>query len=164
MARVYMALERPGHTLQATALVHEAYARLIGDVGLEHASRRCFFACAAEAMQRILIEDARGKSRLKRGGGAVHLPLDVVDLAAACDEREIVALDGAFMRLNEYHLDAGEMARLRFYAGLSVEQTALAMGISERTVKREWALARTWLHRMLDDSLKPGGAEQETSA
>lgn len=150
IAQRQMNNEQPGHTLQATALVHEAYARLIGDERLVRGDQRRFFACAAEAMQRILIEHARSRGRLKRGGNLARLPLDVVDLAAECDEREIVALDGLVRRLHEHDPGAAEVVRLRFYAGLSVEQTATALGLSERTVKREWQFARAWLYRQLE--------------
>ncbi len=151
IAQARMNNERPEHTLQATALVHEAYMRLIGDERLNDSDRSTFYRCAAEAMQRILIEHARARNASKRGGGSRRLPLDVLDLAADADPATIVALDEAFLRLSEQDSVASEVARLRFFAGLSVEQTSAALGISERTVKREWAFARAWLHRALQE-------------
>lgn len=154
IAQARMRSERPDHTLQATALVSEAFVRLIGDQRLEGADRAGFFACAAQAMQRILVEHARARGRVKRGGGAEgprrRMPLDVVDLAAADDPDQILALDGLMRRLNEYDEQAAAVVRLRFFAGLSVEQTAEAMDVSDRTVKRLWSFARAWLARQIE--------------
>lgn len=148
-AQQRMAQERPGHTLTATALVHEAYARLIGDEGVRWDGRGHFFAAAAEAMRRILIEHARSRGRVKRGGDRERVPLSVVDLAEESDPERIMALDGAIRRLGEQDGRLAEIVRLRFYAGLSVEETASALGVSDRTVKRDWAFARAWLHKEL---------------
>ncbi|MFI5380373.1 MAG: ECF-type sigma factor [Tepidisphaerales bacterium] len=149
LANQRMAQERGDHTLQATALVHEAYVRLVGDDACGWANRAHFFAAAAEAMRRILIEHARAKDGPRRGGGLRKLPLDVVDLATAEDPEEIMALDDAISRLEKQDADAARVVRLRFYAGLSVDETAETLGISPRTVKREWAFARAFLFRHL---------------
>lgn len=149
LARHRMSQENTGHTLQATALVHEVYLRL-GD--LRFASRAHFFRTAAEAMRRILIEHARGKNRAKRGGGMKPMPLNVLDLAAAPDSDQILAFDEAIGRLESETPSAAAVVKLRFYAGLSVDETAEALGLSPRSVDREWAYARAWLFRVLGDS------------
>ena len=143
--------ERSDHTLQSTALVHEAYLRLVGNQEVQWASRAHFFHAAAEAMRRILIEHARAKSGPKRGGGRTRLPLDVLDLATEADPTQIVALDEAISRLEQEDADAARVVRLRFYAGLGVEEVAKAIGASPRTVKRDWAFARAFLIRELAD-------------
>ena len=148
IAQQRMALERPGHTLQATALVHEAYLRVIGPHVAWH-GRAQFFHVAAQAMRRLLVEHARARGRIKRGGDRKRVLLNVLDLAEEQDEEQILALDGALERLETVDGQAAEVARLRFYAGLSVEQTAEALGTSARTVKRDWAFARAWLHQAI---------------
>jgi RNA polymerase sigma factor (TIGR02999 family) len=150
LARRRMAHERPDHTLQATDLVHEAYVRLAGgeEGARAFANRRDFFRAAAEAMRRILIDHARRRGAAKRGAGR-RVALDVADLAARQDPEEILALDEAIQRLEAWDQRVGEMVRLRFFAGLSVEETAEAMGTSPRTVKRDWGFARAWLYREL---------------
>ena len=150
LAASRMNAERPDHTLQPTALVHEAYLRLAGDRERPWANRAHFFAAAAEAMRRILIDHARAKQGPQRGGGRRRLPLDVVDLATTGDPDQIMALDEAIARLERQDPDAGRVVRLRFYAGLDIEETGLALGISPRTVKREWAFARAFLLRELE--------------
>ena len=151
LARHRMAEERTGHTLQATALVHEAYLRLVGDRPAGWAGRAHFFHAAAEAMRRILIEHARARGRVKRGGGAERqrVPLSVIDLAAENDPAEILDLDEAICRLDEQSPDVAAVVRLRFYAGLTIEETAEALGISPQSVKRDWAYARAWLFQQL---------------
>jgi RNA polymerase sigma factor (TIGR02999 family) len=150
LARRRMAEERAGHTLQATALVHEAYLKLMGAEGAAPWSdRRQFFFAAAEAMRQILIDHARARSGLKRGGGRKRVPLSVVDLAADDQIPEILALDDAVSRLEQESPDVAAVVRLRFYAGLNVEETAEALGVSPRTVKREWTYARARLFREL---------------
>jgi RNA polymerase sigma factor (TIGR02999 family) len=144
-----MAGERADHTLQATALVHDAYIRLVGDRDMRWANRTHFFAVAAEAMRRILIEHARAKNGPRRGGDRVKLPMDVVDLAASDSPEEILALDEAISRLEREDGDAARIVQLRFYAGLSIEEIAKALNISPRTVKREWSFARAFLYRIL---------------
>lgn len=150
IAHEHMAHERPGHTLQATALVHEAFLRLTGPDAAKHAERVGFFYAAAEAMRRILVEHARSRNAAKRGGGRPAVNIDgVLNLAADEDPEQILAFDRAFLRLQESAPDAAAVVRLRFYAGLSVEQTAEALGISPRTVDRSWAFARAWLFQEL---------------
>jgi RNA polymerase sigma factor (TIGR02999 family) len=141
--------ERVDHTLGSTGLVHEAYLRLVGDVQVKWANRAHFFHAAAEAMRRILIEHARAKAGPQRGGGRRKVPLDVVDLARTEDPTQILALDEAISRLEQLDADAARTLRLRFYAGLSVDETAKALGSSPRTVKRDWAFARAFLLREL---------------
>ncbi|MHC4446933.1 MAG: ECF-type sigma factor, partial [Planctomycetota bacterium] len=151
IARHRMAAERPEHTLQATALVHEAYLRLLGNTKLAWTRRAHFYLAAAEAMRRILIEHARKRGRVKRGGEQRRVPLGVVDLAADADSEQIVALDAAIRRFEKEDARAADVLRLRFFAGLSVEETAQALGLSERTVMRDWAYARAWLYRTLEE-------------
>jgi RNA polymerase sigma factor (TIGR02999 family) len=146
-----MAGERPGHTLQATALVNEAYLRLVGDGDVAWRDRGHFYSAAAEAMRRILIEHARRRGADMRGGNRARLPLDVCDLAANDDPQQILSLDRSLMRLQEHDPVSAEIVRLRFFAGLTVEQTAAAMGVSESSVKREWTYARAMLYRVLDE-------------
>ncbi len=136
IAQKRMAGERPGHTLEATALVHEAYMRLLGNQEINWQSRSHFYGAAAEAMRRILIDHARKKGSQKRGGGRQPIAMNVVDLASEQDPADILALDEAITTLAGEDPRAAEVVRLRFYAGLSVEETAAAMGVSERTVMR----------------------------
>jgi RNA polymerase sigma factor (TIGR02999 family) len=143
--------ERRDHTLAATGLVHEAYLRLVGNGEMSWANRAHFFHAAAEAMRRILIEHARTKAGPQRGGGRMRVPLDVVDLAEEADPAQIMALEEAISRLEEEDADAARVVRLRFYAGLSVEEVARAVGASPRTVKRDWSFARAFLLRALGE-------------
>ena len=156
IAAEYMRRERPGHSLQATALVHEAYVRVASDRPDGWTSPRQFYTAAAEAMRRILIEHARRRGRVKRGRGWRRVPLSVLDLAVEQDEEQIMALDAAVRRLEQVDADAAEVVRLRFFAGLSVEQTAEALVVSARTVKRDWAFARAWLHGTLQGEIQAG--------
>lgn len=153
IAAARMAGERRDHTLQATALVHEAYARLIGPGEVAWVNRKQFFFAAAEAMRRILIEHARGRARLKRGGpGLKRRDLDfsaVADLAREDRSEEVIALDEALRRLEEQRPRAAQVVHLRFYGGLSVEETAEALGVSARTVNLDWTYARAWLFKQL---------------
>lgn len=148
LARQRMALERPGHTLQATALVHEAYLRLVGK-DMRWAGRAQFYHAAAQAMRRILIEHARARGRIKRGAGARKLPLNLLDLAEQADSQDILALDEAIRRLEEHTPEIAAVVRLRFFAGLSVAETAQALAMGRRSVDRAWAYARVWLYREL---------------
>jgi RNA polymerase sigma factor (TIGR02999 family) len=151
LAQQRLTEERPGHTLQATALVHEAYLRLAAE-GVSWSSPGAYYHAAAEAMRRILIEHARRRGARKRGGGQERLDLDsVLDLAAAEDPGQIVSLDAAVSRLDEETPLAGAVVRLRFYAGLSVEEAAKALGVSSRTVNREWRYGRARLYQVLED-------------
>lgn len=150
IARSRMSRENPDHTLQPTALVHEAYLKLIGSQAINWSSRAHFFHASAQAMRRILIDHARTCGRVKRGGNMRRKSLDAIDLALTSDGDDILALDAAVTQLAERDERAGRIVQLRFYAGLSVEDTASAMNISERTVKREWAFARAWLYKQME--------------
>ncbi len=152
LARAQLRRERPDHTLQPTALVHEAYLRLLAGANLPWNDRQHFFRAAAEAMRRILIEHARKRGRVKRGGRQIRVDLSGIDLAGEPDLDQLLALDDAFRRLEQQDPEAADVVRLRFFAGLSVEETAHATGLSERTVKREWAFARAWLYEALRES------------
>lgn len=156
-AQRMMSGERRDHTLSATALVHEAYARLVGGQDVDWKSRAHFYAAAAEAMRRILVEHARSRNRVKRGGdgknaGPRKTSLDyasVVDLASNESPEQILALDEVFQRLERDDPEAAAVVRLRFFAGLSVDDTASALDLSPRQVDRIWAFARAKLYRML---------------
>ena len=151
LARAHLRHERADHSLQATALVHEAYLRLLGDARPPWNDRRHFFRAAAEAMRRILVEHARKRGRVKRGGKRVRVELRDANLTTDQDPMEVLALDDAFRRLEQQDPRAADVVRLRFFAGLSVEETAKALGLSERTVKREWAFARAYLYAALQE-------------
>ena len=154
LARAKMAGEKPGHTLQPTALVHEAWMRL-GDARFEN--RAHFFGAAAEAMRRILVERARRKHREKRGGGAEHLDVDDLEIAApTTDDDQLLAIHEALDRLAAHDARKAEIVKLRYFAGLSFEETANTLGISVPTAHRDWAYARAWLHReILRSSANP---------
>jgi RNA polymerase sigma factor (TIGR02999 family) len=154
IAQKRMMEERANHTLQATALVHEAYMKLIGDREMGFASRAHFFGAAAEAMRRVLIDHARRRDSQKRGSGRAPAPLSVVDLAADNNPGEILALDEAITKLEDEDPRAAEVVRLRFFAGLGVDETAELMELSPRTVAREWSFARARLHQLLSESAK----------
>ena len=150
LAAARMAREAPGHTLQPTALVHEAWLRLTGDAGPAHFDNRGhFFAAAAEAMRRILIDSARRKEAKKRGGGLQRVNLDDVDVAAKADDNTLLRLDEALEKLAKEDPPSAELVKLRFFAGLTTEQAAAALGISERTARRYWVFARASLHHEL---------------
>jgi RNA polymerase sigma factor (TIGR02999 family) len=156
LAAVKLAQEKPGQTLEATALVHEAYLRLAGPgsagSGQERRwdSRGHFFTAAAEAMRRILVEQARRKGREKHGGGLVRADVDLGNLMGTMADAELLALDEAMARLAEEEPVRAQLVRLRFYAGLSNEDAASALGISSATAKRYWRYARAWLHREIN--------------
>ncbi|MDB6039500.1 MAG: hypothetical protein JWM99_3341 [Verrucomicrobiales bacterium] len=149
IARHKMAHESPGNTLQATALVHEAYLRLIGSREHPWKGRRYFFAAAAEAMRRILIDKARRKKRQCHGGGAVHLDLEEIDLPAPIPSEDLFALDNALEKFAEFDPEKAELVKLKFFTGLSTAEAAALLGISEPTAKRYWAFSRAWLFRQL---------------
>ncbi|HMN96859.1 MAG TPA: ECF-type sigma factor [Phycisphaerales bacterium] len=149
IARRRMAGERSAHTMQATALVNEVYMKLIADGRGGWEDRSQFFRAAAEAMRRILIDHARRRGSAKRGGGKAPMPIDVVDLAAEHDPADILALDEAMQRLESEDARAAEIVRLRFYAGLEVDEVAELTGLSPRTVARDWAFARARLYELL---------------
>jgi RNA polymerase sigma factor (TIGR02999 family) len=158
LAAVRMAEEKPGQTLQATALVHEAYLRLVGsDVISQWNGRGHFFAAAAEAMRRILIENARRKQAPKHGGGWNRLNLDDVGVGANHSAEQVIEFDEVLTRLQDVDPLAARLVELRFFAGLTMEQAAAALGISLRNAERNWTFARTWLHRELS-GLPPAGS------
>jgi RNA polymerase sigma factor (TIGR02999 family) len=150
LAAQKMAQEKPGQTLQATALVHDAYIRLV-DVTepQDWKSRGHFFAAAAEAMRRILVEQARRKKRQRHGGDHRRINLDVLQLSDPADNEELLALNDALGRLAAEEPGAADVVKLRYFAGLTIEETAEALGISIRTANRDWAYAKAWLHQQL---------------
>jgi RNA polymerase sigma factor (TIGR02999 family) len=157
LAAERMAHEKPGQTLQATALVHDAYVRLVDvDKSQQWNSRGHFFAAAAEAMRRILIETARRKHDLKHGGALARQDLGAVDLAAPRSSEEVLALDEALQKLTEQDKAAADVVRLRFFAGLSLPEVAKLLGISPRTADRLWAYARAWLHQEIQGNRAEG--------
>lgn len=145
-----LADERPGQTLQATGLVHEAYVRLVDVDQAQHwNSRGHFFAAAAEAMRRILVEQARRKGRLKRGGDKGRVDLNDVEIAFDGPADDMIALDDALARLAREHPEKAELVKLRYFAGLTVKEAAEVLGVSTSTVDRHWTYARAWLFREL---------------
>jgi RNA polymerase sigma factor (TIGR02999 family) len=156
LAAAKMVNERPGQTLQATALVHEAYLRLVDVKEAQHFnSRGHFFAAAAEAMRRILIESARKKRSHKRGGDRLRIALDEA-LAQAERHQDLLALDEALTRLAQQEPAKAELVKLRYYAGLSLAEAASCLGISQSTAQRYWAVARAWLFAALSEADDPG--------
>ncbi len=153
LAAARLAHEKPGQTLDATALVHEAYLRLVGPADEERwRSRGHFFAAAAEAMRRILVELARRKSRKKRGGERVRTNLDQVEPAAAPPGEDLLALDEALTRLAVADPIAAELVKLRYFAGMTIPQAAESLGIGKRSADRLWLYARAWLRNALSES------------
>jgi RNA polymerase sigma factor (TIGR02999 family) len=149
LAAQKLAREAPGQTLQATALVHEAYLRLAG--GQHFDSRGHFFAAAAEAMRRILIDKARSKGRLRRGGDRRHVNLDDIRLATETSPDDLLDLDDALQRLADLDPVRAELVKLRFFAGLTMSEAAALLGLSVATAERYWAFARAWLHAALSN-------------
>lgn len=141
-----MAQEASGQTLQPTALVHEAWLRLVGSPKKQWHGRRNFFTAAAEAMRRILIDNARRKHAIKRGAGAEKIDLDTVEVADRMDEETLLIVNEALEKLAGEDPSAAELVKLRFFVGLSHMEAAGALGISERTAKRLWSFARAWLY------------------
>jgi RNA polymerase sigma factor (TIGR02999 family) len=158
LAAQKLAQERPGQTLEATALVHEAYLRLVARPGSESGesephwnSRGHFFAAAAEAMRRILVENARRKQRVRHGGGRKRLDLDGLDITLDKPGADILDLDEALAQLATEEPSAADVVKLRYFAGLTTDETAAALGMSARTAKRHWAYAKAWLYQRLSD-------------
>jgi RNA polymerase sigma factor (TIGR02999 family) len=150
LAAQKLALETPGQTLQATALVHEAYVRLVDGNSDQHwDSCGHFFAAAAEAMRRILVDNARKKQSLRRGGSAKRLPLEHLEPSAIAPDEKLLALDEALIRLEQLDKAKADLVKLRYFAGLTIPQAAKALGISTTTANRYWAYARAWLHEEL---------------
>jgi RNA polymerase sigma factor (TIGR02999 family) len=166
LAAQKLAQEAPGQTLQATALVHEAYLRLVSSTGPLSApggdkgepqwnSRGHFFAAAAEAMRRILINQARDKKRLKRGGSSKRINLDHLAIADQASDDELIALNDALERLTLVNKPCAELIKLRFFAGLTQSEAAAALGLPQRTAARYWAYARAWLYEALRQQNSP---------
>ncbi len=156
LAAYRMAHEAPGHTLQPTTLVHEAWLRLVGDAAPKFENRAHFFGAAAEAMRRILVESARRKQREKRGGGAEHVDVAELEIAAPLgNEAESLAIHEVLDRLAAHDARKAEVVKLRYFVGFSFEETAEVLGISVPTAKRDWAYARAWLHQEIGPDHRP---------
>lgn len=159
LARGRLRFEQAGHTLSTTALVHEAYIKLVDQTRVAWRDRRHFFAVASEAMRRILVDHAKGRQAGKRGGGATHFGIEAADelsaepLFTADQATELIALDEALRRLAEFNPDGAHVVSYRFFGGLSNEEIADVMETSERSVRRAWAAARAWLHAELADNI-----------
>jgi RNA polymerase sigma factor (TIGR02999 family) len=145
LAQAQLSLEAPDHTLQATALVHEAYIRLSGPRTLAWQSPAHFYAAVAQTMRRILVDYARAKKRHKRGGTFVRLPASVLDMVRDRDPEQIIQVDDAMRRLEDQDAELGQIVRLRVFAGLSLDQTAEVLAIPKRTLDRRWLFAKAWL-------------------
>jgi RNA polymerase sigma factor (TIGR02999 family) len=156
IASYQMSHERPGHTLQATALVNEAYLRLAGQEQFEWHDRAHFYAVCAQVMRHILIDHARAHRRDKRGGGAIQVSLSEVAVMGAEQAGDFVALDEALRALEVVDPQKGQIVELRYFAGLSIDETATVLKISPRTVRREWRRAKAWLYRMISE----GGGDE----
>jgi RNA polymerase sigma factor (TIGR02999 family) len=152
LAAQKLAHEKPGQTLQATALVHEAYIRLVGDAAGRWEGRGHFFAAAAEAMRRILIDRARRKATRKAGGGRRGVDLDAFDPPLDEPDPELLALDESLRELERRHPRKAEVVKLRFFAGLTTAQAAAALGVSTSTAENDWAYARSWLRLRIGES------------
>jgi len=152
-AQRQLAAERAGHTLSATALVHEAYLRLVGPRDLAWANRAHFYKAAAEAMRRVLLDHAKHRGREKRGGGRERVPLgDTACMVPGGEENFVdhLSVDRAICRLEEVDPDMAQLVKLRYYAGLSCEEVALAIGVTEKTVRNRWKFAAAWLAKALE--------------
>jgi RNA polymerase sigma factor (TIGR02999 family) len=150
LAAQRLAQEKPGQTLQATALVHEAYVRLVGVAKVqEWNSRGHFFSAAAEAMRRILVDSARRKKRLKHGGDRERVDVELADLPTSMSSDQLVALDDAIERLKQEDPVKAQLVNLRYFAGMTIEQAAEAMGIARVTAHRYWTYARAWLYQQI---------------
>jgi RNA polymerase sigma factor (TIGR02999 family) len=151
MARRYMNRQRPGHTLQTTALVNEAYLRLVDSSQVRWQNRAHFFAISAQLMRRILVDFARSRSNLKRGGGAQRVSIGEATEVSSTAGVDLVALDDALKALSAFDPRQSQIVELRYFGGLSEEEIAEALKISTRTVRREWSQARAWLYRELEN-------------
>ena len=149
MAHRQLAGERSGHTLSTTALVHEAYFRLVDDTRVTRKGRAYFFAAAARAMRQVLVDHARRRRRAKRGGGAERISLEAAEIAVARFADELIDLNRALNELERLNARHARVVECRFFAGLDVAETAEMLGVSPRTVKYDWALARAWLYDRL---------------
>jgi RNA polymerase sigma factor (TIGR02999 family) len=149
LAHRYMTHERPGHTLQTTALVNEAYLRLVNWKDVRWENRAHFFAVSAQMMRRILVDFARERQYLKRGAGAVQVSLGEATALTACRSSDLVAIDEALSALFEVDRRKGQVVEMRFFGGLSVKEVAAVLKVSEETVMRDWRLSKAWLLRQL---------------
>jgi RNA polymerase sigma-70 factor (ECF subfamily) len=152
MAKRYMRRQHPGHTLQTTALIHEAYTRLVGDSGKDWQSRDHFFAVAATAMRHVLVDYARASQSAKRGGASPTVSLDEALVVSGERKGAFIALDDALVSLAKLNPRQAEVVDLRFFGGLSVEQTAATLNVSPETVMRDWRAAKAWLYRELGNT------------
>lgn len=152
LAACKMAAELPGQTLQPTALVHEAWLKVSGNQQQQWNSRGHFFGAAAEAMRRILIDNARRKQALRHGAGQQRLDIQEVEIAAPAAEDQLLVIDEALNKLAAEHLEKAELVKLRYFVGMSIEEAAEVLGISEATAKRWWAFARAWLFTEIKQS------------
>ena len=152
LAHRHLRREKEGHTLETTALVHEAYLRLIDQTRTELHSRAHFFALASRQMRRILVDHYRSQHYAKRGGRAARIDIEETCVAAAEKARDVIALDDALTELATFDERKCRVVELRFFSGLSIEDTAIALGVSQGTVMRDWTLARAWLHRAMVSS------------
>ena len=150
LAHHYMSHERPGHTLQTTALVNEAYLRLVNRKGVHWQNRAHFFAIAATLMRSILVDHARSHAYAKRGGGAHNITLDEAMIVSQERAAEVVALDDVLKQLADFDPQQSRIVELRFFGGLTIDETAEVLGLSPATIKREWSTARAWLYRELN--------------
>ncbi|HEV8428036.1 MAG TPA: sigma-70 family RNA polymerase sigma factor [Pyrinomonadaceae bacterium] len=150
----YLRRELPGHTLQTTALIHEAYVRLVDQRNVQWQNRAHFFGIAAQMMRRILVDHARTKKRAKRGGSHIKVSLDDANIAVRSQDLDVVAVDEALSRLAKIDEQQSRVVELRFFSGLTVEETAEVIHISPATVKRDWSMAKAWLHRELSGGRK----------
>ena len=155
LAASYMRRERPDHTLQPTALVNEAFMKLVDQRAVQWRNRAHFFGIAAQAMRRILVDHARARASAKRGAAERPVPLDDVAVAGAMPDPTLVALDEALTRLEHLDTQQSRVVELRFFGGLTMEETAVVLGVSPATVGREWACARAWLHAELQAEVPP---------
>jgi RNA polymerase sigma-70 factor, ECF subfamily len=162
LARRYMRGERPGHSLQTTALVNEAYMRLVGYKGMQWQNRAHFFAVSAQLMRRILVEHAR-RHNLKRGGGVQHVSLDETAIVGGDRAADLVALDEAMDALARLDARKAQVVEMRFFGGLSVEETAEVLKVSSVTVMRDWSTAKAWLYLELTGGKNDGPRSMETS-
>lgn len=155
IAQRYLRNERHGHTLQSTALVHEAYVRLTNQELPQWQNRAHFFAVASQLMRQILVDHARAHRADKRGGGACKLTMEEAEQSPQKIDVDVIALDDALKTLTELDSQQGKVVELKFFGGLSIEETAEVLGVSASTVKRDWITARAWLHRELDRTAAP---------
>ncbi len=151
LAESYMRQERRDHTLQATALVHEAYARLVDQTGMSFNNKAHFLGVAARAMRQVLIDHARRQNAQKRGGGQEHVALTDADLPAPLSHVDLLALNAALEKLTAHDERCGRVVEMRFFGGLTIAETAAALNVSHTTIEEDWAFARTWLTRELSD-------------